>query len=204
MRDPLVAPLAAIAAGILVSRFVPFEIRELLTVITALFLLALLSLWRSTRVLAACCCLLALLLSGALLEVVHRPGPPPELDAGSHEVVILSGCVVEPPVLFDNREQFVLELARRARARVNLNLREGEQLPALRYGQRVELEARVRRPHNFGNPGSFDYEGYLARQHIYWTASVPAGAPIRTLPGDCGSRFWSAIFGVRVRALERL
>ena len=53
MRDPLLAPLAAIAAGILVSRFVLFEIRELLAVIAALVLLGVLSLWRQNRVLAA-------------------------------------------------------------------------------------------------------------------------------------------------------
>ena len=35
MRDPLLAPLAAIATGILLSRLVPFETRELLIAIVA-------------------------------------------------------------------------------------------------------------------------------------------------------------------------
>ena len=38
----MLAPLAAIAAGILVSRFVPFEIRELLTVIAIILILVVL------------------------------------------------------------------------------------------------------------------------------------------------------------------
>ncbi|MEQ1884239.1 MAG: ComEC/Rec2 family competence protein, partial [Bryobacteraceae bacterium] len=73
-----------------------------------------------------------------------------------------------------------------------------------RYGQRVELDARVRRPHNFGNPGSFDYEGYLARQQIYWSASVARGSVPKVLEGRCGSRLQAAIFSLREAALRRV
>ncbi len=34
----------------------------------------------------------------------------------------------------------------------------------------VRVPLRLRRPRNFGNPGEFDYESYLARQGIYATA----------------------------------
>jgi competence protein ComEC len=202
LRDPLLAPLAAIAAGILVSRFVPFEIRELLIAIAALFLLGILSLWRARRVLAGVCCLLALLFAGVLTSVVHRPGPPPELDAEGP--VILSGCVVEPPVVSGERERFLLEIERGARAQVTVYTREGEDPPKLNYGQRVEFDARVRRPHNFGNPGAFDYAHFLARQDIYWTASTRAGEEIRILPGRCGSAFQRVIMNLRAAAMDRL
>ena len=45
-------------------------------------------------------------------------------------------------------------------------------LPQLEYGQRVEVEAKVRKPKNFGNPGAFDFVGYLRRQSVYWLASA--------------------------------
>src|SRR6476469_3269083 len=106
--------MAAIAAGILVSRIVPFEIRELLILIAALFSLGLLSRWRQSRALAAICSLFAFLFAGALADVVHRPAAPPELDADG--AVILSGCVVEPPVVAGDRASFVLELETGARA----------------------------------------------------------------------------------------
>ena len=51
-----------------------------------------------------------------------------------------------------------------ARVAVLLSFDVDNETTALRYGQRIEIEARVRRPRNFGNPGSFDYSGYLARQ----------------------------------------
>lgn len=204
MPDPLLAPLAALAGGLVLARFVAFGAAELLWTIAALAALAVYALWKSTRRAAMLACLVALFFAGALVGVAHRPGPAPELDAAAREVVILSGCVVEPPVFSEDRTQFLLELEAGARAQVSLYLKPGQRPPELRYGQKVEVEARVRRTHNFRNPGSFDYAGYLARRDIYWTASARSGAPVKALPGECGTTFGRFIFGLRVAALERL
>lgn len=204
MPDPLLPPLAALAAGLVLVRFVPFGARELFWVIGVLAVLALLAMWKSTRRATMLACLTALFFAGALVGVAHRPGPAPELDTAPREIVILSGCVVEPPVFSEDREQFLLELGEGARAQISLFLKPGERPPDLRYGQKVEIEARPRRTRNFRNPGSFDYAGYLARRGIYWTASARPGAPVKVLPGACGTLFGRAIFGLRVAALERL
>ncbi|MBV8730363.1 MAG: ComEC/Rec2 family competence protein, partial [Acidobacteriia bacterium] len=71
------------------------------------------------------------------------------------------------------------------------------------YGERIELDARVRKPHNFGNPGAFDYARFLSRKEIYWTASGAAHT-VHVLPGRCGSRFAKAIMDLRQAALERM
>ncbi len=203
MKNPLVAPLVALAAGILVRRFVPFTAREFLWSMPALAALTLLA-WRlSSRTLWLCGPLL-ILFCGALLETLHRPGPPPEIDAGAHETVLLDGCVVSPPAFYEGRDQFLMELAPKARARVSLSIRAGETPPDLRYGQRVELPARVRRIRNFQNPGAFDYEGFSARSHVYWTASTSAGTGVTVKPGRCGSRFQAAVFSLRTAALQRI
>ena len=123
MREPLLAPLAAIAAGIVVSRFVSFEPRELLSGIAALLILGIFSLWRESRVLAIVCALLSVMLAGSLTDVLHRPGPPPEIDTNSRTTLIVAGCVVQPPVFSEGREQFILEIEPGARPRVNLNLK---------------------------------------------------------------------------------
>lgn len=204
MREPLLLPAAAVAAGIALSRFVAFESRELLYLICTFVFLALVAWWRSLRAVGRVCWVFALLFTGVFLEIFHRPGPLPELEATPREILIFSGCVVEPPIFFEDREQFVLELAPEARVRMTLYPREGEPAPDLQYGQRVEVEARVSRPHNFGNPGSFDYVAYLARQHIYWTAFAKPGSRVRILKGRCGTPFWRAVFSVRSKALERL
>lgn len=145
-----------------------------------------------------------MLATGALLEALHTPGHTPQIDASSRETVLVSGCVVEPAAFHAGRDQFTLEIAPHARARVSLAVREGETPPNFVYGQNIELQARLRPVRNFQNPGAFDYAAYSARSYIYWTASVAAGSPMTLLPGRCGSVFSGAIFGLRTAALQRI
>ncbi|HYX69519.1 MAG TPA: ComEC/Rec2 family competence protein, partial [Terriglobales bacterium] len=44
----------------------------------------------------------------------------------------------------------------------------------LLYGQRLRFTTKLRPPHNFGNPGGFDYRGWLAAQGIAASGSVRA------------------------------
>ncbi|HEY6343272.1 MAG TPA: DNA internalization-related competence protein ComEC/Rec2 [Bryobacteraceae bacterium] len=211
MRNPLVLPAAAFAAGILLSHYSPFSVHEAAWPTALFFGLACIA---RAGWLRRICALLAMFCVGTLTEAWHRPGPPPQIDAGFKETVLLDGCVVEPTVLSPGREQFTLELAPGARARVSYALDEqasGEKIetprldiPRLDYGQRVEIEARVRAPHNYSNPGSFDYAAYLAHQNIFWTATMIRGSSPTILPGRCGSRFMGVVFGLRSAALERL
>ncbi len=117
--------------------------------------------------------------------------------------MLLSGCITNPPVFSPDREQFTLQLGPKASARVSVHPKNGQRLQ-LGYGEQVELPAKVRSPRNFQNPDAFDYAGYLAAQHIYWTASATDLASIRKLPGRCGSPPVSILFAVRSWALERL
>jgi competence protein ComEC len=185
------------------SRFAVFQQAELLAAIAAFLLLGIVALWRGTRVLAGACCLLGLVCAGALTAIAHRAGPPPEIDATSREVLIVGGCVVEPPAVSGPRERFLLELEPGARAQVTLYTKPGESLPALRYGQNIELDARIRKPRNFGNPGAFDYAHYLERRDVFWTASGDAST-VRILPGACGSRAAKFAMDLRAAILERI
>ena len=200
MSDPLILPLAAVVSGILLGRALTFSTFDAGWPVMVFLVLALLARRRLRRM----CLLLALVFVGALADAWHRPGARPTIDAGSRETVVLAGCVVEPSVLSPGREQFTLELDRDARARVSLPLDDDRAPQRLEYGQRVEIEARVRTPRNFNNPGSFDYAGYLARQKIYWTASMTRGSTARVLPGRCGFRAMGLIFALRGAALERI
>jgi len=203
VKSPLLAPLLALASGILLARFVPFRAIDFLWTLPLLSGLTWLAWKRSRRALPVCSSLV-FLFCGALLALLHRPGSPPEIDAGAHETVLLSGCVVSPSAFSEGRDQFVLELAHKARARVSLSLRDREIPPDLRYGQLVELEARVRRIRNFQNPGEFDYEGFSARSDIYWTAAATGAGSVAIKPGRCGSRFFAALFALRTGALRRI
>ncbi len=53
-----------------------------------------------------------------------------------------------------------------------------------RSGDRFEATIRLRRPRNFGNPGEFDYEQYLARRRIYCTGYAISDKPWMRLPAE--------------------
>jgi competence protein ComEC len=139
-----------------------------------------------------------------MIAVLHTPPPAPELDAAPGEEVLLDGCVVEPSAISEDRDRFLLEIAPGARVRVTVYLREGEAQPRLRYGQRVEIAAKVRKPRNYANPGAFDYAGYLARRQIYWTASVRSPADVTKLDGSCGKTIWRTLYEWREAGLDRI
>jgi competence protein ComEC len=52
-----------------------------------------------------------------------------------------------------------------------------------RYGERLAIEATLRRPRNFENPGRFDYVGHLARRGVHVTGFVWHGEDVRHLAG---------------------
>ena len=126
------------------------------------------------------------------------------IDASARETVSIDGCVVEPPNFYEGRDQFTVELAPRARARVSVAVKDGEAPPDLSYGQLIEVDGRVRALRNFQNPGAFDYVGFMARSDIFWTVSIVGSDRIRVRPGGCGSRFFGLIFRLRTAALRRI
>jgi competence protein ComEC len=207
-REPLLLPVAALAGGILLAHFLFFKLRDLTipALGTAMICTACIFLTdsRPIRWLAAC---LALALAGIATQVLHRQDRIPKLTAEDTETVLLDGCVTNPPVFSPGREQFTLNLARESRPpagiRITVNLKAYEKLPLL-YGQQMEAAAKIRSPRNFQNPGAFDYAGYLALQHIYWTGSVASIDDVKLLKGRCGWRAIGALYAVRTWALDRL
>jgi competence protein ComEC len=59
--------------------------------------------------------------------------------------------------------------------------------PALTYGTRVEIRAKLHPARNYRNPGAFDYEGYLRDDGISVLGSAEA-TDVARLPGFSGSR----------------
>ena len=205
--------MLALVAGILLSHGVGFSARELPAEIGAFAAMAALARWAqkaaADRAQAAslsynACVWIAIALCGAWVDVLHRPGAAPTIDASARETVVVSGCVVEPSVLNQERDQFTVELATGARARVTVGLSAGESGPVIPYGRRVDVEGRVRRIRNFNNPGAFDYVAYSARRSIYWTVSARGAASIHLLNGSCGSRWLRPILALRTAALDRI
>jgi competence protein ComEC len=74
---------------------------------------------------------------------------------------------------------------------------------AFHYGQRLRLTARLRPPRNFGNPGAWDYAGYLRDAGILALGSARADR-VELLAGFSGSRIGDGRARVRRSVLSRI
>lgn len=89
------------------------------------------------------------------------------------QTVHARGRIVDRPSRSPQRTRFTLavESIRRgsmwqpARGRVQVTVREATQ--PWKQEEAIEAAFRLRRPRNFGNPGEFDYESFLARRRTY-------------------------------------
>jgi competence protein ComEC len=201
LREPLILPLAGIAVGVSLATWQHFAVVDVLwpaAVASALAIFAVL-----TRRSWLFPCFTVLAFAGIALVAARPAVAPPHLSVPDNTTAIFEGCVVDPALIAADRERFTVELAPGARAQATLFAKPAEQFPALPYGTRIEFEGKVRSPHNYNNPGSFDAVHYYARQQIFWNASGDA-SKVRTLPGRCGNAAAGLIFGIRSAALERL
>jgi competence protein ComEC len=202
-HEPLLVPFAFVATGVVAAACHTFHTAEALSASGAACVAAIFAAKRCRWPIAYAAAGVALLFSGTAL-VASRPAvPPPVLSVPDNAPAILEGCVVEPALLAADRERFVLELAAGARAQVSLLARPKEIFPDLPYGTRVEFQGKVRRPHNYNNPGAFDAVHFFARQKIFWNASGNVST-VRKLPGRCGNPMARFIFAIRSTALNRL
>jgi len=60
---------------------------------------------------------------------------------------------------------------------------------SIRYGDLIRVKTRLRMPHNFQNPGSFDYAKQLRGQGILLQGRVNNASEIVLIRGDCGNLF---------------
>lgn len=203
-REPLLLPFACLAAGIAIGKTEPISVEAAFGATAACVALALIGNIIARRGVAARIAASAATVFLGIALVVARPFPPPRvLSVPDNTIAIFDGCVTDPGLTGADRERFGVELAAGARAEVSLYNKPGETFPALPYGASVEFQGKARTPHNFGNPGAFDYQHYLARQHIYWNLSA-AASTVRVLPGHCGNHMAKFIADLRGAALERL
>ena len=218
MKQPLVAPLAALTIGVAVSQLAVFTFAETLLSIVLLGALALLGVRTGEFRAGFVACLSGFFVCGVMLGSRPDVPEPRRIDRvwieGRDEVddpVRLRGWVRRPPESLDYGDRFVLEVETvfsdsAAQGGVQVVVYRGKDDPVLDLarGTRVEFLARLRKPRNFQNPGSFDYAGYLESRRIFLTASVRAGTPIPRLDGRGGSLWLSWVWSAREAAERRL
>jgi competence protein ComEC len=207
-HEPLLLPFAAVATGVTAGYYLEFPLLPVFLAAVSLGFLVFLAYLIRSHYLALPAALIALVFAGICCIGMRASKPAPRISVPDNTPAIFAGCVVDPALVAADRERFTVELAPHARAQVSLYAKPGyakpgEEFPALPYGAKVEFEGKIRQPHNYNDPGTFDNTHFLARQRVYWTASGDA-SKIRTLPGRCGNRIAGIIFAIRSAALDRL
>lgn len=108
------------------------------------------------------------------------------------ETLNIVARIADFPSETDATLRFVAEPLEEANlpARIRLSWYEPQAMPGL--GEIWQFRLRLRRPHGYANPGGFDYEGWLFRQHIGATGYIvahPENRRLYDLPAGRLSRF---------------
>ena len=229
MKLPLVWIVAAFAAGIEVSKWLPGPL--LLWVAAALVALAATALFIWWRRLAAAwaLALVAWLAIGVVALGVERAAIPSNhvtrlIAAGrldTNEPLRWQGRLREDPMVLPWGRRYEMNLEQVEIAGSSLPISGGMRLnlygepgapsvaaspPNLRAGDRLEALVKARPPRNFGNPGAFDLRGYLAGQKIDLTASLRSGELLQLigLPKPTFSQRLARIRGDMLARLDSL
>ncbi len=204
MRDPLILPFFALAAGILAARAGGVAPREAIWAAAAFALLAALSWKLCSKRFLRIPVLFALAALGAFDAGQHTASPPENAPVTAGAIQTVQGCVVDNGVYRDGRLRFTLQIGPGAAVYTTVVPRGDDPPPRLPLaGTRVSVEGEVRLPRSYNNPGSFDFAAYLARQDVYWTVSAKA-ATYRVLPGACGPAWKAALGRIRQSGLDSL
>lgn len=199
MRSGAGECLAALVVGLVVAVLVPVEQAWVLLVTAP---------WLPCIALSHRGALIGWVAAGVLIALFGQADAlerRPMLD--SPEPVTVIGEVVSLPDRSPGRQRFILRPERIAdrthglprRIRVSLY---GDR-STVGAGERWRLSLRLRRPRGYMNPVRFDYERWLASEHIDATASVVRPETMQRLTRGEGLTHWRARFSAHIARLGR-
>jgi competence protein ComEC len=193
LKSPFLPLTLALIIGILIGGHIPLVI----SVVALCLLLSLCLLFCRHRTFAAQLLALTVLIAlGALLIHLrlHPFIPPHHISKlPDRHKVVLTGTIYRPPqrdvkkIVFYLRTDGVSrgDTVTPATGRIRITI--NDPLVPVRYGYRIRLQTKLYRPHNFRNPGAFDYEGYLQREGVLITGYVRDGEQVHILSTGGGN-----------------
>ena len=177
MNRPLLVLCISFIVGIFWGTVISVPAGLLLAVCTAMFFLtALFYYWENphTRWLTVILCLLV----GFCTVAIHDRGKSAMLVEYADQQVTLVGAVIQEPdvrpqrvfYLLEVREMQVGETARPARGLVRVTVQNPQGIYG--YGDLLKVTGQLRAVDKPGNPGQFDYQGFLERRGIHVVMSL--------------------------------
>ena len=175
MQRPLIPLLFALAGGIAMGNYL--HIPDLLAVsvlCTAIVILLISFIARNNKAIVSVL-LVSLFAIGILhinLYLYSKPGENDISHYANGDLVSVEGLICENPriglgktdLTVSTHRLFKNDRALSVHGRILLSIRGSEQ--TFKYGDVIRAKTRLRKPHNFKNPGGFDYVRYLRYRNI--------------------------------------
>lgn len=121
-----------------------------------------------SQILSFCCGLLITVLH---LNLIAPQGMP---DAKVIPQAEITGTIASIPVAKEHKTQFLFQIdsINQQPASSLVQLAWYQKPPQLHVGERWHLQVKLKKPRNYYNPGSFDFEQAMATRHISWTGYI--------------------------------
>jgi competence protein ComEC len=211
MPRPVVPLLIALMAGIACANLFPIPNLPVQVCLVVALIMILLTLIRKRGRTLYPILLSSLFLLGILeMNVYLYPYPGKDHISNFHrfEKINVEGVICDDPQVSTEKTELIVSASRvlindryiPVSGRVLLNVREPY---PFHYGDYIRFQSKIRLPHNFGNPGGFDYEKYLRFRGILVRAFVNDAAGVVVLRRDTGNPLRTLLerFRDRIRKL---
>ncbi len=197
MQKPFLLFLPALISGILAGDCFALSLPGYLFLLVPVIFLLAVGFCQKKSLLIVPGVMAVLFLQGSWnITYLNRPSPPSEAlqREANRGVATLEGRICESPQYAEGKVKVVLQAIR--------VLEDGAYLPVterilltvkghqdLNYGDFIRCETRLAKPHNFNNPGGFDYEKRLRFQRISFLGFVSDESRLIVLRKDQGNVF---------------
>jgi competence protein ComEC len=197
MERPLIPLLCAFISGIATGHFCRVADTPLIISLLLTLILLLAASIKKSHKLIAILVILSLFLLGILnvnMYLYQDTGTKHIINYVGKEKLILEGVICENPESSPDRTELTVSAIRlisdnadtRVEGLVLLNV-EGRQ--EFKYGDAIRFKTRLKVPHNFQNPGGFDYVKYLRYKGVMVRGFMKDAAAIVTLRENQGNIF---------------
>ncbi|MCK4534123.1 MAG: ComEC family competence protein, partial [Syntrophobacterales bacterium] len=202
MRRPVIPLLTALILGITVGSLVNIPNIPVLVALLTTIAVLLFPVVAGRKGSVALCLLMSLFLLGILNINLYlhpyRSGDDITLHAGKDKLTV-EGLVCNPPRVLRNKTSLVINSTRIIRdenvipvhGKILLSVKDNNRL--FKYGNYIRAKVKLKEPHNFNNPGGFDYKRYLLYRGISLRGYISSPSDIVIMRESAGNYFITQI-----------
>ena len=197
MKIPLFPFLIAMIAGILTGNFFAIQNQYIIFFLFFLFLLLLVARFKTWKNLSILLLALSFFFIGIcnIRLYLHKEQSPDHIInyLSTDDEIVAEGIISENPEISPDKADIIVSLTRMIREEFTTPVRGSVLLSVkdcrfLKYGDYVRFRSRLKQPHNFNNPGTFDYVKQLQYRGIMVRGTINNPSNILVMRENQGSR----------------